>query len=173
MSKLIAYNNITPKIHPQVFIASGTVIIGDVSIGENSGIWFNSVIRGDVASVRIGNGVNIQDGTVIHVTRRGHPTIIGNRVTVGHQCLLHACNLQDSCFIGMGSVVMDDSVVETNAMLGAGSLLSPGKTVKSGELWYGRPARFIRMLSEEEINHIQVSADNYIIHAKEYLQMPT
>ena len=170
-SKIITYKGLTPKISSQAFIAHGVVIIGGITIGADSGIWFNSVVRGDVASITIGSGTNIQDGTVIHVTRGGHPTSIGNRVTIGHQCLLHACHLQDSCFIGMGSIVMDDSVVETNAMLGAGSLLPPGKIVKSGELWHGRPAKFIRMLSKEEINHIQVSADNYIIHAREYLQL--
>lgn len=169
--KFIPYNGIYPKISAEAFVAPSADIIGDVEIGSGSGIWFNCVLRGDVAQIRVGNRTNIQDGTVIHVTRNGHPTLIGSGITIGHKALLHACKLEDSCFIGMGATVMDDALVESGAMVAAGALVTPGKTVKKGQIWAGNPAKYFRDLSEKEAAFIAISENNYAIHAEEYLAM--
>jgi len=166
---IIPYFEKTPRIAANAFIADGVRIIGDVTIGSKSGIWFNCVIRGDVESVTIGERTNIQDGTVIHVTRNGFPTRIGSRITIGHKALLHACTLEDDCFIGMGAIVMDRAVVESGAMVAAGALVPPGKRIKKGEIWAGNPARFLRMMTEEETAFIAISERNYTKHAEEYL----
>ena len=170
MSKacIIAYKDIVPKIDSGAFIAPTAAIIGDVSIGEGSGVWFNCVIRGDVEPITIGKNTNIQDGTVIHCTRDGGKTIIGNNVTVGHKALLHACHLMDECFIGMGAIIMDNVVVESGAMVAAGSLVTPNKIVREGELWAGNPAKFFRNLKQEEKDFIMISANNYSKHVEEY-----
>lgn len=167
--KLFSYKGKTPQIANNSFVAPGAKIIGDVNIGEKVGIWFNCVIRGDVAEVIIGDRTNIQDGTVIHVTRNGHPTIIGSGVTIGHKALLHACHLEDSCFIGMGATIMDDVVVESGAMVGAGALVTPGKTIPSGQIWAGNPAKYFRDLTDDESAFIKISEENYIKHVEEYL----
>ena len=168
----------SPSINSDSFIAENSVISGDVNIGEKSSIWYGCVLRADVEKIRIGQNTNIQDCTVIHVTRANHAmnktgcnggsTIIGNNVTIGHGCIIHACKIQDDSFIGMGSILMDLSVMEKHSMLAAGSLLSPRKIVKSGELWAGRPAKFMRKLSKDELNYIQTSADNYWLLASAY-----
>ena len=166
---VLPYQGILPKIAKDAFIAPSASIIGDVEIGSKSGVWFNVTIRGDVAKVTIGEGTNIQDGTSIHVTRDGHPTIIGNRVTIGHAALLHACKLEDDSFIGMGALVMDDAVVESGAMVAAGAMVTQGKRIPKGQLWAGRPAKYFRDLTEEESAFIPISAAHYIKHAEEYL----
>lgn len=176
---IIPYKSFKPDISQNTFIAQNAVIAGNVTISEKTGIWFGCVIRGDVSSVKIGSNTNIQDGTTIHVTRPNHvanktgpegaPTDIGNNVTIGHNCIIHACTIQDSCFVGMGSILMDMSTVETGAMLAAGSVLTPSKIVKSGQLWGGVPARYIRDLTPEETAYIQTSADNYWQLALDYL----
>ena len=166
-----AYKGTSPQIAKDAFIAPSADIIGDVKIGSGSGIWFGCVIRGDVAKIRIGERTNIQDGTVIHVTRGGHPTIIGNGVTIGHKALLHACHLEDGCFVGMGATLMDDVTVESGAMVAAGALVTPGKLVKKGQIWAGNPAKYFRDLSEKEAAYIAISEENYAIHAAEYLEM--
>jgi carbonic anhydrase/acetyltransferase-like protein (isoleucine patch superfamily) len=169
--QIFPYNEIYPKISKDSFIAPGAKIIGDVTIGSKCGIWFNNVIRGDVAYVHIGDRTNVQDGTVIHVTRNGHPTIIGSGVTIGHKALLHACKLEDSCFIGMGATIMDDVIVETGAMVAAGSLITPKKIVKKGEIWAGNPGKFFRNLTQKETDFIKISENNYVKHVEEYLQI--
>jgi len=162
---------ILPTISPKAFIAPGAAVIGDVEIGEDSGVWFGCVIRGDVNIIRIGNRTNIQDGTTIHVTRKTGPTIIGSGVTVGHAVLLHACTLEDNCFIGMRATVMDGAVVESGAMVAAGALVTPGKRVPSGQLWAGSPAKYFRSLTAEDQAFFPVSAENYVKHAREYLAL--
>lgn len=168
--KFIPYKGIYPKIANNSFIAPSADIIGDVEIGSECGIWFGCVLRGDVAEIRVGNRTNIQDGTVIHVTRGGHPTLIGSGITIGHQALLHACKLEDSCFVGMGATLMDDVIVESGAMVAAGALVTPGKTVKKGQIWAGNPARFFRDLTEAEAAYIKISENNYVKHVEEYLE---
>jgi carbonic anhydrase/acetyltransferase-like protein (isoleucine patch superfamily) len=165
----LTYKGLSPKIAPDAFIASSVDIIGDVQIGSKSGIWFGCVLRGDVAEIRVGERTNIQDGTTIHVTRNGHPTIIGSGITIGHKALLHACKLEDSCFVGMGAIIMDDVIVESGAMVAAGALVTPGKIVKKGQIWAGSPAKYFRDLTEHEIAYIKISEDNYVRHAEEYL----
>ena len=165
---ILPFRGIFPTIHPSAFIAPGAVVIGDVEIGAESNVWFGCVIRGDVNSIRIGARTNIQDNSVIHVTRGTGPTRIGSGITIGHHAVLHACTLEDDCFIGMGAVVLDDAVVESGGMLAAGALLAPRKRVKFGELWAGTPAKLFRPLSEAEQGFISVSAQNYVDLAAEY-----
>ena len=165
------YFDKSPDIHPEAFIAPGSAIIGEVTIGRLSSIWFNSVLRGDIEPVIVGEHTNIQDGTVVHVTRNGYPTIIGDRVTVGHRCMLHACTIYDEAFVGMNATVLDRAVIEIHGMVAAGAVVTPGKVVKSGELWAGVPAKRMRTLTHEEIEHITVSAANYRKHAEEYLSL--
>lgn len=166
---LIKYFDKFPKIAQDAFIASGCQIIGDVTIGSNASIWFNSVLRGDVASITIGDKTNIQDGTIIHVTRDGYHTIIGSEVTVGHRAILHACTLEDLSFVGMGAIIMDGVVVETGGMIAAGSLVTINKIIRKNEIWAGSPAKFFRNMTVEEQEYIKISAQNYAKHAKEYL----
>ena len=153
------YLGIKPTIADDVFIADTAAVIGDVHIGAGSSVWYSAVIRGDAGSyIRIGERVNVQDGTVIHLNgprRDGTeqmPTIIGDDITIGHMALIHACTLQTRCFIGMRAVVLDQAVVETGAMVAAGAVVAPGKIVKSGELWAGIPARPLRDLRQDEID---------------------
>ncbi len=156
MSGLIRpFRGVTPKVHPDAFIAETAVLIGDVEIGPGSSIWYGCVLRGDINSIRVGRNSNIQDGTVVHVNHDrdgdgGMPTHIGDDVVIGHMALIHACTLEDGAFIGMGAIVMDQAVVEAGAMVAAGALVTPRKVVKAGQLWAGRPARFLRELKEGE-----------------------
>jgi len=162
------YRGILPSLHETVFIAPGTHVIGDVQIGEGTSIWFNCVVRGDVNSVRIGARTNVQDGSIVHVTGGRFGTVIGDGVLVGHQCIIHGCRLEDESFIGMGSTVMDGCVIERSAMLGAGSLLSPGRIIKARQLWLGRPARYVRDLTLEEVEANRQSVSHYVKLAAEY-----
>jgi carbonic anhydrase/acetyltransferase-like protein (isoleucine patch superfamily) len=163
------YKNILPTIGKNVFIAEGAVVIGDVHIGEESNIWFGCVVRGDVNIIRIGARTNIQDGSVVHVTRKTGPTIIGSGVTIGHSVLLHACTLEDDCFIGMHSTVMDGAVVESGAWVAAGALVPPGKRIPKGQIWAGNPARYLRDMKPQEVDFIPVSSNNYVELARDYL----
>jgi carbonic anhydrase/acetyltransferase-like protein (isoleucine patch superfamily) len=165
---LIPYKNILPRIGKNVF-TSNAVIAGDVEIGDDSSIWYNCVIRGDVNSVKIGQRSNIQDGTVIHVSSFGLGTIIGDDVTVGHMAMLHACTIEDGAFLGMKACIMDGAVVEKGAMVAAGALVTLGKRVPSGQLWGGSPAKFMRELSAEDKKHMEWSSAHYVKLAKNYL----
>ena len=167
---ILSYKGIKPKLGKDVFVAQTAVVTGDVEIGAESGIWYGCVLRGDVNTIRIGEQTNIQDGTIVHVTREKHPTVIGSRVTIGHGCILHGCTIEDDSFIGMGATVMDGAVVESGAMVAAGALVTPGKRVKKGELWGGSPAKFLRNLSEQDVAFFPVSARNYVELAGEYLR---
>ncbi len=166
--ELIPYLNKIPKIDKSAFIASGAKIIGDVTIGAFSSVWFNCTVRGDVARIEIGQHTNIQDGTVIHTSRNDGPTIIGDRVTVGHKAMLHACIINDEAFIGMSATILDKAIIEKHGFVAAGALIPPRKIVKSKELWAGVPAKFIRLLSDEEIKYILKSSDNYVRLTSDY-----
>ncbi len=168
MNTLYPYRDQRPRIAPSAFIAPTAVVIGDVEIGEDASLWFHVTVRGDVHSIRIGAGTNIQDNSCIHVTRKTHPTVIGQGVTVGHSVTLHGCTLQDHCFIGMKACILDGAVVETGGYVAAGALVPPGKIVKAGELWAGTPARCMRFLSQDEADFISVSAKNYVQLSREY-----
>ena len=165
---ILPYKHILPTISDDAFIAEGAVIIGDVHIGKESNVWFGCIIRGDVNYIRIGERTNIQDGTVIHVTRKTGPTIIGSGVTIGHSVLLHACTLEDDCFIGMHATIMDKAVVESGAWVAAGALVPPGKRILKGQVWAGNPARYLRDMKPEETDFIPVSSNNYVELAREY-----
>ena len=166
----------TPALPRAGFIAPSASVIGDVSIGEKSSVWYGAVLRGDVNSIRIGSQTNIQDNTVIHVAKTNvggvaAPTIIGDRVTVGHNAILHACTVKDDAFIGMGATVMDGAVVESGAMVAAGALVTPGTVVPTGQLWAGAPAKFMREMTAEEKAFTVTSAETYAevgaVHAAE------
>ncbi len=166
---VLPYRGILPRISPGVFIAPGAAVIGDVEIAEGASIWFQCVLRGDVAAIRVGRNTNLQDATVVHVSRReGGDTDIGADVTVGHGALIHACILEDRAFIGMGATVMDRSVVESEAMVAAGALVTPGKRVPAGQLWAGRPATYKRDLNPEEIDYNFQTARHYRGLADDY-----
>ena len=157
-----------PQIADDAFIAPGAQVIGDVVIGAGTSLWFNVVVRGDDHSIRIGERTNIQDGTVVHISKDTHPTTIGSDILIGHMALLHGCTLEDGCFVGMHSTVMDGCVVEKNAFLAAGSLLTPGKRVPTGQMWGGRPARYIRDLSPEELELLKSGPQHYAELAQQY-----
>ena len=167
MATILSYRGISPDIDKSAFIAETAVVTGDVKIGKNTGIWYGCVVRGDVNKVRIGSGVNIQDGTIVHVSG-SFETVIENNVTIGHMALIHACTLGEGCFIGMKACIMDGAVVETGAMLAADALLTPGKRIPAGELWAGSPARFVRKVGEKEIAMMEYTAPRYVKMAAEY-----
>ena len=165
---LLPYRHRWPRVAPSAFVAAGSSVIGDVVLGAQSSIWFNCVLRGDVNHIRVGARSNVQDGTIIHTATADGPTIIGEGVVVGHMCLLHACVLEDGCMIGMGATVMDYAVVESGAWVAAGALVTPGKRVKSGEMWMGRPAKPVRMVSNAERETIEIIAQRYANRTGEY-----
>ena len=165
---IFAYQDSLPSISDEAFIAPNATIIGDVVIGADSGIWFNCLLRGDVNEIRIGERTNIQDGTIIHVSGQGQGTYIGDDITVGHMALIHACTLQDGCFIGMKATVMDGALVESGAMVAAGALVSPGKCVPAGQMWSGTPARYVRDLRQSDLEMIRYTAPHYVKLAHRY-----
>ena len=170
---ILAYRGKTPRIHPTVFIAPGCRIIGDVEIGEGASIWFNCVLRGDVNFIRIGAGTNIQDGSVVHCDgdydgSGGYPAIIGEHALLGHLALVHGARVGDGGFVGMGAMAMNGAVIESGAMLAAGALLTPHKVVPPGQLWAGRPARYLRDLAAEEQAANRANVAQYAARAQEY-----
>lgn len=173
---ILPFGGKSPVIHPSAFIAPGCRIIGDVEIGEDASIWYNCVIRADVNFIHIGARTNIQDGTVIHCDSaaerndgrpaEGWPTIIGDDVLIGHMAMIHGCVLKDRAFVGLGAIVMSGCTVESDAMLAAGALLSPRKTVAHRQLWAGRPAKYVRDLSDEALIDMREGVDHYVHTAK-------
>lgn len=168
MSLILPFGDALPDIAADAFIAPNATVIGDTVIGARSSVWFGCVLRGDVNSIRVGSDTNIQDGTVVHVTRQKFGTEIGSGVTIGHLALIHGCRLEDGCFVGMQATVMDGCVIETGGMLAAGALLTPGKRIGRGELWAGRPARLMRNLETAEIQNIPDTATHYARLAARY-----
>ena len=168
MTHIRPFEDRIPRIAHDAWVDEMAVVIGDVTIGARSSVWPMAVLRGDVNKIRIGTETNIQDGSVLHVTHDGpyspggQPLIIGSRVTVGHHVTLHACEIQDCCFIGMGSTVMDGAILEPKVMLAARSLVTPGKRLEGGYLWMGTPARKARKLTEEELQRLEYSAAHYV-----------
>lgn len=173
---LMNFNDKSPAVDKDAFIAPSASVIGDVQVGQGSSIWYGSVLRGDVNSISVGSGTNIQDNSLVHVAKSNfkgkvQPTIIGNKVTVGHSAVLHGCIIEDEAFVGMGATLLDGVVVEKHAMVAAGSLVRQDTRIRSGEVWAGNPAKFLRKLTEEEIAFIIQSAANYVnlatVHAAE------
>jgi gamma-carbonic anhydrase len=167
--RIFALGDLRPRIASGVFVAPGSVVIGDVEIGEGSSIWFNCTLRADVEAIRIGKRSDLQDGTIVHADP-GSPTVIGDDVLIGHMVMLHGATIEDRGFVGMGATLLNGARVESDAMLGAGSLLTSGKTVGAGELWAGRPAKFVRRLSEEQIAELGQGAARYAENARRYLR---
>lgn len=161
------YQGIEPKINETVFVAETADIIGKVTIGKNSNIWYNTVLRADVNTITIGENTNIQDGSVVHISDK-FPTVIGNNVTVGHKALVHGCTIGNNTLIGMGSIVLDGAEIGEYTLLGAGSLVPPGKKIPSGVLALGSPAKVVRELTEEEKQNLVESALKYVKVADNY-----
>ena len=180
MSKenIIEFKKKNPVFGKDVFIASGAKIIGDVLISDNSSVWYNCVIRADVNFVRIGKCTNIQDGTIIHVSsqgfsatgNKGAPTIIENNVTIGHNATIHACKIGDYSLIGMGSIILDQTIIKNNAFIAAGAVVTPGTLIKTRELWAGNPARFVRKISDVEEKLLKNTPEVYFKLSKEFLK---
>ncbi len=164
---LIAFGDQRPVLSRGVWIAPTAIVTGDVEIGEGSSIWFQTVVRGDVSSIRIGRETNIQDACVLH-TGSNSPLVIGNRVSVGHMVVLHGCEVGDGALIGIGSVILDGAVIGRNAIVGAGSLVTSNTRVEEGQLVVGRPARFARPVTADEIAANEQRAMKYIRSAATY-----
>jgi len=167
---ILNFKDKQPHIDPSCFIAPSSDVIGDVVLGQFSSVWFNATVRGDVAPIRIGMGSNIQDNTVVHVTS-GIPTSIGDHVTIGHGVIIHSCTIGNGCLIGMGSTILDGAILAEETLVGAGSLIPPGKTYPARSLVMGSPAKFIRALTEKEIEEIQDNARHYEQASAEYKAM--
>jgi len=165
---LLPFQGIRPTIAADAFIAPNATIIGNSVVGAGSSIWFGCVLRGDVHEIRVGARVNIQDGTVVHVSNAKSGAYIGDDVSIGHMALIHGCTLEDKSFVGMHATVMDECVVESGAFVAAGALVTPGKRVKRGELWGGRPAKMIRELTDADYANMAGTASSYAALAQQY-----
>jgi carbonic anhydrase/acetyltransferase-like protein (isoleucine patch superfamily) len=174
-NNLRMYNKISPKLGNNVYVDQSSVLVGDITLGNDVSIWPLVAARGDVNTICIGDRTNIQDGTVLHVTRKsvsnpeGNPLIIGEDVTVGHKCMLHGCTLGSRILVGMGAIIMDGAVVEDDVFIGAGALVPPHKTLTSGYLYVGNPVKQVRLLKESEKDFLSKSAINYVDLKNEYL----
>jgi carbonic anhydrase/acetyltransferase-like protein (isoleucine patch superfamily) len=167
---LYSFEGKSPKIAPDAWIAPSAAVIGDVTIGPQSGIWFQCVLRGDTNFIRIGARTNIQDGTIIHVNAGREATVIGDDVTVGHSALIHACTLENRAFVAMHATVLDRAVIEEGGMLAAGALLTPGKRIGRNELWVGSPAKLWRVMDAEERAEFDLNSVEYVELAQRYLK---
>jgi carbonic anhydrase/acetyltransferase-like protein (isoleucine patch superfamily) len=169
------YKGISPSTKSNNYIDESAILVGDITLADDVSIWPFVAARGDVNTITIGSRTNIQDGTVLHVTRKslenpqGNPLIIGNDVTVGHKCMLHGCQLGDRILVGMGAIIMDGAVIEDDVFIGAGSLVPPNKTLVSGYLYVGNPVKQARPLKENEAAFLKQSAINYVELKNEYL----
>ena len=174
-NNLRSYQGILPVLGAKIYIDQSAVIVGDITLADDVSIWPLVAARGDVNTITIGARTNIQDGTVLHVTRRsehnpnGNPLIIGSDVTVGHKCMLHGCTLGDRILVGMGAIIMDGAVIESDVFIGAGSLVPPNKTLNSGYLYVGNPVKKMRPLKESEAAFLKQSAINYVELKNDYL----
>ncbi|MFO1157931.1 MAG: gamma carbonic anhydrase family protein [Reyranellaceae bacterium] len=167
---IVPFGGFVPRVDRSAFVATNATLVGDVEIGANVSIWYGCILRGDGPGIRIGENSNLQDGTVVHIAKRGIMTIVGRNVSVGHMALLHACEVQDGAFVGMRASVLDGAVVESRAMVAAGALVTPGKIVRSGELWAGNPARKMRDLTEKDYETFEDVVDGYIKLGRRYMQ---
>ncbi|MDT9597901.1 gamma carbonic anhydrase family protein [Sphingosinicella rhizophila] len=174
---IFSFGGQSPRIDPTAFIAPGARLIGNIEVGPEASIWYNCVIRGDVNSIRIGARSNVQDGSVVHCesvrpgSDSGHATIIGDDVLIGHLAVVHGCVLRDGALVGMGAIVMNGCEMEENAMLAAGAMLTPGRRIPAGQLWAGRPAKFVRDLGESELADMRYGVSHYVALAKAHREM--
>lgn len=162
---IYSLGEVKPEIAANVFVAPGSNVIGDVKIGADSSIWYGCVLRGDVHSIRVGSATNIQDLSVVHVTGGKYPTLIGDRVTIGHRVIVHGATLMDDAFIGMGAILLDNVTVEPFGFVAAGALVPPGFVVKSGWLAVGSPAKLVREIKSEERAMMERTWKNYVSNA--------
>ena len=162
------FEDLQPKIDPSAFVAPGAIVIGDVTIGAESSVWYNVVLRGDVFPIRIGARTNLQDLSIGHVTSGTHALTIGDDVTVGHRTIVHGCTIQDRCLIGMGAVIMDAAVIGTESLIGAGAVITPRTEIPPRSLVLGSPGKVSRELTEAELEFLPKSADNYVQLAKRH-----
>ncbi len=165
---LYRFGDVSPAVAASVFVAPGARIIGNVSIGDDSSIWYNCVLRGDVGHIRIGARTNVQDGSVVHVTGGRHDTEIGDDVLIGHLAMVHGCVIENHGFIGLGAIVMDGCVVEQDGMLAAGAMLTPGRRIGRGELWAGRPAKLLRLLTDADMARNRAGCAGYVDLARRH-----
>lgn len=164
---ILDYKGNTPKIDESAFIAPNATVIGDVEIGEQSSVWFGTVLRGDIAPIRIGSQTNIQDLSILHETP-DMPLVIEDNVTVGHKVTLHSCTIRKNALIGMDSTVLDGAVIGENAFIGAGSLVTPGTEIPANTLAFGRPARVVRDLTDEDLEEMKRINETYVNHIPHY-----
>lgn len=156
-------NGNTPKIGEDCFIAENATIVGEVTMGDQCSIWFNAVLRGDVHYIKMGNKVNVQDGAVVHCTYKKSPTTIGNNVSIGHNAIVHGCTIKDNVLVGMGSIIMDDCIVESNSIIAAGAVVTKGTHVPEGTIYAGMPAKKIKDVSPElSAGEIDRIANSYV-----------
>jgi carbonic anhydrase/acetyltransferase-like protein (isoleucine patch superfamily) len=160
----------TPQFDDTVFVAPSADIIGDVTLGQESSVWFNVTIRGDVNYIQIGDRSNVQDNVCIHVMNQTGPTIIGNEVTIGHGAVVHGCTINDRVLIGINATILDKVVIEPDVIVAAGTLVPPGKTLESGYMYMGSPAKRARKLTDEELASIPKYAANYVKYSRAYQQ---
>ena len=159
-------NGKTPSIPEDCYVAENATIVGDVTFGSNCSVWFNTVIRGDVNVIRIGDKVNIQDGAVIHCTYQKHPTIIGNNVSIGHNAIVHGCVILDNVLIGMGAIVMDNCVIESNSIVAAGAVITQNTVVGAGTIWAGVPAKKVKDIDQSNFaGEIERISNNYVMYS--------
>lgn len=170
---ILAFNKTFPVINESLYVAENAAVIGDVVLGKDSSVWFNTVIRGDVNYIRIAERTNIQDGCILHVTKNKFPLIIGSDVTIGHNAVVHGCTIKDKVLIGMGAIILDGSLINSNSIIAAGSVVKEGFVIPEGVLAAGVPAKVIRELTNEEVKNIVQSAANYVEYAKTYQEMVT
>jgi carbonic anhydrase/acetyltransferase-like protein (isoleucine patch superfamily) len=163
------YRGISPRVHPTAFIDHSAQVIGDVDIGEESSVWMCVVIRGDVNHIRIGRRSNVQDGTIVHVMKDTHPTVIADDVTIGHGAVVHGCTIEDRCLIGMGAILLNGVVVGSGSIVAAGTLLPEGTHVPHRSLVMGSPGKVRRTLSDADLEEIQMYADRYVAYRLDYL----
>jgi len=163
----------SPQFDDTVFVAPSADVIGDVKIGSDSSVWFNTTIRGDVNFIRIGERSNVQDNACIHVMNQTGPTRIGHDVTIGHNAMVHGCTIHDRVLIGIHATILDEAIIPSDVIIAAGTLVPPGKTLESGYLYMGSPAKKARKLSEKEIASIKQSAQNYVKYQRTYRQVDT
>lgn len=175
MTSIRTFKRIAPSFGNNIYIDETAVIIGDVVLGDEVSVWPLVVIRGDVNYIKIGDRTNIQDGSVLHVTRQsnlepdGFPLHIGNDVTIGHKVMLHGCTLGNRILVGMGAIIMDGASVEDDVFIAAGALVPPNKTLESGHLYVGNPVKKARPLKDVELAFLKISADNYIETKNEHI----
>lgn len=163
-----SYKGHIPEIADDVYIAPGASVIGRVTIGASSSIWPNAVVRGDIATITIGERTNIQDNSTLHVDS-DHPLRVGNDVVVGHNAILHGCTIEDNCLIGMGAIVLDGAIIGEGSLIGAGALVAPNKVIPPQSLVMGSPGKVIRELTAEEVEKIQHAAAEYAAKAQEFM----